>query len=248
MTALGDLLGAGLDHDDRVGGAGDHEVHVGLVLELLEGGVHDQLAVDAADVHGADGAAERDVADGERRGGAERREDVVGRLEVDGQRRGDDVDLVHEALGEQRPDGAVDLAGAEDRLLARTRLALDEAAGDLAGGVVPLLHVDGEGEEVLPLAHVFAHDCADEDDRVATAHQHGAVGLLGEATGLEGDRLTPDFYFNRVHLFLRLSDPAPHCARVLFRLRGVGTGTMSRARLAPAGCYLRSSSSLTSAR
>ena len=76
--ALGDLLGAGLDHDDGVGGAGDDQVHVGLVLELLERGVDDQLAVDAADVHRADGAAERDVADRERRGGAERREHVVG--------------------------------------------------------------------------------------------------------------------------------------------------------------------------
>ena len=56
-------LRAGLDHDDGVGGAGDDEVHVRLVLELLERRVDDQLAVDTPDVHGADGAAERDVAD-----------------------------------------------------------------------------------------------------------------------------------------------------------------------------------------
>ena len=49
--ALGDFLGAGLDHDDGVGGAGDDEVHVGLVLQLLERRIDHQLAVDAADVH-----------------------------------------------------------------------------------------------------------------------------------------------------------------------------------------------------
>ena len=69
---------------------------------------------------------------------------------------------------------------------------------------MPLFDVDRQGEEVLPLAHVLAHDRADEDHRVAPADQHGAVGLLGEAAGLEGDRLAPDLYFNRVHFFLRL--------------------------------------------
>ena len=83
---------------------------------------------------------------------AERGQHVVGVLEVDRQHGGHDVDLVHEALREQRPDRPVDLARGEDGLLAGPRLALDEAAGDLAGGVVPLLDVDREREEILPLA------------------------------------------------------------------------------------------------
>ena len=112
---------------------------------------------------------------------------------------------------------------------------------------MPLLNVDGEGEEVLPLAHVFAHHSADEDDRIATAHEHGSIGLLSEATGLEGDGLAPDFYFDRVHFFLHLSTRRP--IALGYSLVGVvGTGTMAAARLAPSGAYLRSSSSLTSAR
>ena len=122
--------------------------------------VDDELVLDAADAHGADRAVERDLAEVEGRRGAERGEHVVGVLEVDGQHGGHDVDLVHEALREQRPDGPVDLARREDGLLAGPRLALDEAAGDLAGGVVPLLDIDREGEEILPLAAFVAPDGA----------------------------------------------------------------------------------------
>jgi len=128
------------------------------------------------------------------------------------------VHLVHVALEEQRPDGTVDLARREGSLVAGPRLALDEAAGDLAGGVVPLLDVDREGEEILSLASRGASRSRDEDHRVAAAHEYRAVGLLGQAAGLEGDLLAPDFYFYCSHVFLRLpDDPAPHCARVLSR-------------------------------
>ena len=77
---------------------------------------------------------------------------VVSVLQVHGQHGGDDMDLVHVALQEQRPDWSVDLAGRQDGLLARSGLALDEAAGDLAGGVVPLLDIDCQREELLALA------------------------------------------------------------------------------------------------
>ena len=61
--SLGDLLCAGLDHDDGVLGAGDHEVELGLVLHLSEGGVDHELVLDASDAHGPDGAEERDLAE-----------------------------------------------------------------------------------------------------------------------------------------------------------------------------------------
>ena len=52
---LGQELGARLDHHDRVAGAGDDEVELRLG-ELAVGRVDDELAVDAADAHGADRA------------------------------------------------------------------------------------------------------------------------------------------------------------------------------------------------
>ncbi len=216
--SLGDLLCAGLDHDDGVPGAGDHEVELGLVLHLSEGGVDHELVLDAPHAHGPDRAEEGDLAETQGRRGAQSGEHVVVVLEVDGQHGGHHVDLVHISLGEQRPDGPVDLARGEGGLVAGPRLALDEAAGDLAGGVVPLLDVDREGEEILPLASYGAPCGADEHHRVAAAHEYCSAGLLGQTAGLEGDLLAPDLYFYCSHLFLRLpNDPAPHCAQVLSR-------------------------------
>ena len=59
----------------------------------------------------------------------------------------DHVDLVAEALGEHRPQRAVDEPTGQDRRLGCTTLAAEERAGDLAGGVHPLLDVNGQREE-----------------------------------------------------------------------------------------------------
>ena len=74
---LGDALGAALDHQDRLVGAGDDQVHLELLERLLLG-VDDEVAVELADPHRADVVGERDWRDRERGGGAVHREDVVG--------------------------------------------------------------------------------------------------------------------------------------------------------------------------
>ena len=56
---LGDLVGARLDHHDRLLGAGDDEVDLGL-LALGVGRVEDELPVDRADADRADRGVERD--------------------------------------------------------------------------------------------------------------------------------------------------------------------------------------------
>jgi hypothetical protein len=61
----------------------------------------------------------------------------------------DDLHFVEEAIGEQRADRAVDQAAGQRFQLARAAFALEEAAGDLAGGVGLLDVVDGQREEVL---------------------------------------------------------------------------------------------------
>ena len=150
-TSSLDLEAAGLDHQDRVGGAGDHHVQR-AGGDLLARRVDDELPVHLADAHGADRTLERDARDRQRRGGAVERQDVglvdlVGGVDV-----ADDLHVVAEALREERAQRAVDQAAAEDLALAGAALAAEEAARDLAGGELLLLVVDGEREEVDALA------------------------------------------------------------------------------------------------
>jgi len=73
---LGHLECAGLEHEDRVLGPGHYEVEIG-VLGLVEGRVHDELAVlVAADAHARKRALERDTGRKQCRRRAHDRDDV----------------------------------------------------------------------------------------------------------------------------------------------------------------------------
>ena len=139
---LGDLVGARLDHQDGLLGAGDHEVERRLEQPLLVG-VDEEVALGVlADPHGADWHREGDVGHHQSGAGAVHGEDVVGMLVVDRHRDRHELRLAVPALREERPQWPVDHARGERGLLARPALAAEEAAGDLARGVHPLLHVD----------------------------------------------------------------------------------------------------------
>ena len=71
------------------------------------------------------------------------------------------------------------------------RLALDEAARDLARGVHPLLEVDREREEVEARAGLGPVGGA-EHHGVAVADGDGAAGESGELAGLDGQRATTE--------------------------------------------------------
>src|ERR1700722_14213103 len=96
--------------------------------------------------------------------------------------------LVVPALGEQWAQRTVDHARSQRRLLSRASLTLEERAGDLSGGVHPLLDVDGQRQEI----HIAlsACCCCRENHRVALADDHCAGGLLGHPAGLERDLAT----------------------------------------------------------
>ena len=151
-------------------------------LEIREGRVHDETAVDVPDADGAEGPQERDPGDQHRGRRAVHRQDAGVVLLVRRDREHDQLDLVAEALGEERAKRAVDQPGGEDLLLGRTPLALEEAAGDAPAGVGSLAVVDAEGEEVLPLDRgPRSHDggenhgvaVADQDRRRLPAWPHG---------------------------------------------------------------------------
>ena len=158
------------------------------LLELAVGRVDDELAADAADADGADRARERDLADRQRGRRGDRAEDVGLVLLVGREDRDDDLDVVLVALGEERADRAVGQAGGQGGRLGRARLALDEAARDLARGVHALLELDRQREEVEARAGVGPVGGA-EDQGVTVADGDGAAGEACKLAGLDGQRV-----------------------------------------------------------
>src|SRR4029450_1833435 len=106
-----------------------------LSLELGRRGVDDALAIPVADTHRADRVLERYVGQEQRRGGADDRKSVGVVLPVGREQQADHLRVARPALREEGAQRAVDHAGGEDLLLVRAALALEEAPGDLAGGI-----------------------------------------------------------------------------------------------------------------
>ena len=92
-------------------------------------------------------------------------------------------------LGNDGRSGPVDEPAGQDGLVGGLALPAEERAGDLAGGVGALLDVDGEREEVRPLAHRAGRRGRGQEDGVADAADDGAVGQLGQLACFEAEGL-----------------------------------------------------------
>jgi hypothetical protein len=178
-AVLRQLVGAALDHEHVLLVADVDQVQRGRE-HLLDGRVCHELAVDQPDPRGRDRPVPRDVGDGERGAGAVHHRDVGLVLLVGREQDADDLDLVQEALGEERAAGAVAQARREDLLLGRPALALEVAAGEAARRVVLLAVVDGQGEPVLPRLCRRGGGGGDEDVGLADGDGDGAVGEFRE--------------------------------------------------------------------
>jgi len=192
---LGQNLCAGLDHHDRVAGTRHDEVERALG-QLAGRWVGDELAVDPPDAHRSDGTLERDVADAQRRRGAIEGQHVRVVLLVRREDRQNHLDVIAITLGEERSDRSVGEAHGQDGGLRRARLALDEAARDLSGGIHALFVIDGEREKIGPLAGLFGGHCGGQYHGVAIADEHRSVGLFGELARFEREAACADFGFN----------------------------------------------------
>ncbi len=191
------LVRAGLDHDDGLLARGHHEVEpAGVALGLPR--IDDELVADQADPHGADRALEGHVRDRQRRRSAVDGQDRRVVLHVGGEHRGDHLDVVAHALGEQRADGAVHQAGRVDGVLAGPALPLEEASRDLAGGVHLLLEVAGQREEVDAFPGLLGDGRRDEHQRVAVPHGDRAAGLPGQPAGFEDERASGNVQLDAV--------------------------------------------------
>ena len=185
------FLGAGLDHDDSVLVPNDHDVD-GSGCALGIGGVDDELAIDAADTHGAHGGAEGNVGESERGRGSIDANHVGIVILVGGEDQRDDLSLIAESIREERANGTVNLPAGENFLLAGPAFALDEA------GVHALFKFHREGEEVDSLPGVGRGNSGGQNDSFARGNECGARGLLGHAAGLKDQTLAAgklDSYF-----------------------------------------------------
>src|SRR3546814_10656278 len=92
------------------------------------------------------------------------------------------------AVWEQRADRSVVQARDQRFLLGLAAFALEEAARDAAAGVELLLVVDGEREEVLPLARGLVGDGADQQHGALARDHDRATSLASDLAGFDGDR------------------------------------------------------------
>jgi hypothetical protein len=191
---LVELLGFRFHHQHRVGGAGDHQVELGLD-HFVERRVEHVFVIDEADAGSADRALEGRAGDGERRGGRDQRENVGIVLHVVRQHGDDDLGLVAPAIDEQGADRAVDQTGNQGFLLGGPAFTLEVAAGNAARGIGLFDIVDGQRQEVDALAGRLRRDDGGEHHGLAVGGEHGAVGLAGDLAGFkpEGTATPVDF-------------------------------------------------------
>ena len=112
----------------------------------------------------------------------------------------DDLRVVLVAVGEERTDRAVDEARNQRFLLARTSLALEVAARDLAGGIGLFLVVDGQREEVEAGLRLLHRDDGGENDGLAVGGENRAVSLARDLAGFQDERPAGPFDFHPVVL------------------------------------------------
>jgi hypothetical protein len=97
----------------------------------------------------------------------------------------DEVQVVVEAVREERADGAVDEAGRQRFFIRRPAFALNEAARHLATGGKLLAVVHRQREEVGAFADLVRERGGGQHHGVAEADHNGAIGLLGETPRLD---------------------------------------------------------------
>ena len=208
---LADFLAAGLDHQDCVLVARHHQLERGG-RDLLVGGIGHRLAVHQGHPDRPDRTRERDAGQRHRARGADHREHVRVVVGVRGDDQVDDLDLVAEALGEERTQRPVDEPAGQRLLLVGPALALEEAAGDAAARVGLLAILHGEGQEVPALESGPRGDRGGEHHGPAAADDHGPVGLLRNLTGFDGERHVVDLHLHGMR-----------CHTVSVLLQGMGS-------------------------
>jgi len=144
---LGQAVSFGLNHQDRVFGAGNDEFEV-RALKCSVTRVQQVFAITVANFGCANRTCERHAGDGECRGRANQRRDVGINVRVQRHNGRDDLYFVGESFRKQRTYRPIDQTTDENLFLGRTTFAFEEATWDLARCVSLLLVVNGQREKV----------------------------------------------------------------------------------------------------
>ena len=178
----------GLDHQNGVFRAGDDQLEIG-VFERRTPRIQQVLAMREAHFRSTNRTRKRHTRNGQCRRSADHRRNV--RIDVRVQRYDcrNDLDLVLEALGEERPYRPVDEAAYQRLFLAGTTFALEEATGDLARGIGLFLIINGQREEVPARIRCLAAHCRNEYHGFRHIDDDGTVGLACNGPGLQGDNV-----------------------------------------------------------
>ena len=182
---VGDLVGAGLDHDHLLSGSGHGHVHAGG-LALLLVGVEDDLAVAVTHLQAADGAGEGDLGVAHAGGGTDHGGHLGGAVIVHAHDSALDAHVVAEVVGEQGAHGPVDQAGSQNGGQGGTALTAHEGAGDAAHSVQLLLKLNGEGEEVDAVTGTGRDGNGHQHGGLAVLNHSGSAGQLGHLAHLDG--------------------------------------------------------------
>ena len=192
---FGQLVGFRFHHHHGVFGAGNNQIQTLLGLQTqLRHVVHRRVqhvfAIDKAYTGRANRAHERHARNGQRRRSRDHRHDVGVVVQVARQHGGHHQNFVLEALNEQRAARTVDQTGDQRFLFRRPRLALEEAAGDLAGCIVFFLIMHGQRKEILTGLRCLCEGHVGHDRGFAKRGNDRAVSLTGNLAGFQGQRLT----------------------------------------------------------
>ncbi len=203
---LSRFRGAGFNHDDAAFGTGDDDVELGLFL-LRVARLDDVFTVDHADADAAEDVVERDIADGQRRRGAA--DGHGGGVDF---RRGrkdqaDNLRIAGVAFREQRADGPVDHACAEDFAVAHAAFPFQVAARDAPSGIEVLTVVDRERKERDVGFGLEIRGCRGEDACVPATDKNRTVRLFSQSTRFKGDDSTTEVDFYCIYHLLFSPDP-----------------------------------------
>ena len=207
------FLRARLDHHNAFGGADDHDVQL-RGTHLVVRRVHDVLSIHQSNAHCANRTIERNIGDGQRRRSAVNAADIGIILRVCREHHRNDLGLAAEALGEQRADGAIDLAASEDFFFARPAFTLDESPGETSAGVGVFAVVHGQREKVDSLSRVGVGASRGEHHALSTANDRRSMRLFCKFTGFKtqgfaAGQLNRGYFWFRLHSSFFLQE-TPH--------------------------------------